>query len=353
MSVARRKTRTVNVGGIKVGSDFRVSIQSMLKADLDNIDGVICQIRELKEAGCDIVRLAVKDKKSANVISKIKSQVCTPLVADIHFDYRLAIEAIVSGADKIRLNPGNIREEWKVKEVVICAKEHRVPIRIGVNSGSIRERKDLVETALDYVKMLESFGFYDIIISMKSSSVIKTIDAYRRMARLCDYPFHLGVTAAGLDEEGIVKSTLGIGVLLSEGIGDTIRVSLTAEPIKEVYVAKEILRSLNIIDSGLELVSCPTCSRCQVELVEIVEDISAGLMKYRSQNFTTGKRFKIAVMGCEVNGPGEAKDADVGIAAGRRSGILFKKGKIIKKVDERDFAKVILDEVDSMLNPHT
>jgi len=383
--ITRRKTRKIRVGTAAIGGSAPISIQSMTKTDTRDVPATVKQIRQLENAGCDIIRAAVPDAEAARAIREIKKKIKIPLVADIHFNYKLAIEAINAGADKIRLNPGNIRKKEDIEQVVKLAKKRKIPIRIGVNSGSIgnvilsgaKDLKDpsalrlrsgpqddnvgmhslaMVNAAVDYIKIFEELDFYDIIISLKASSVAATIDAYREMAKSCDYPFHLGVTAAGASQCGIIKSSVGIGALLAEGIGDTIRVSLTGEPVQEVGVAQEILSSLGLRNKGIDIISCPTCGRCEVDLVKVVRELEK---KLHTDNYPSGpvmlsrgprddRHLKVAVMGCIVNGPGEAKDADIGIAAGKNCGILFKKGKIVKKISEKDFVKTLLQELQNL-----
>jgi len=341
--IKRKKTRQIKVGGVAIGGNAPIAIQSMAKVETSDVKNAVAQIKSLEKAGCEIVRVAVKNYDDAGAIRKIKKAVRIPLVADIHFNYALALKAIENGADKIRLNPGNIREKAEIAQIVRAAKKAHIPIRIGVNSGSISKRQRdketkrhgkkvsslLVKSAMDYVKLFERMAFHDIIISLKASDVISTVDAYREMSKELDYPLHLGLTAAGPYDSGIVKSAIGIGALLLDGIGDTIRVSLTADPIEEVIAAKRILRSLNIRRFGPDIISCPTCGRCQVDLVKIVAELEKQLstINYR---LSTRAPLTIAIMGCEVNGPGEAKEADIGIAFGKNSGMLFKKGKILK-----------------------
>ena len=339
--IQRKKTRMVRVGGVKVGGGSPVSIQSMTKVETSNVSAVVSQIKNLKGAGCDIVRVAVKTAKDAQAIRAIKRKIKIPLVADIHFDYRLALESIKSGADKIRINPGNMKKREEIAQVVRAAKKAKIPIRIGVNSGSIFTQYAIrdtqyvhvdtfVKSAIKYVKIFEELDFRDIIISLKASDVAKTVEAYREISGLCDYPLHLGVTASGPYDLGIVKSSIGIGALLLDGIGDTIRVSLTADPIEEVVAAKRILSSLRLRKFGPQILSCPTCGRCQVDLIKIVNELDK--VVHSPQSIVHSKNLTIAVMGCEVNGPGEASEADIGIAFGKGSGILFKKGKVVKKV---------------------
>ena len=352
-------TRQIKIGNLKIGGKTPIVIQSMAKTDTKDVSATIRQIKELESAGCELVRLAVKDFQSANAIKKIREGITIPLVADIHFDYRLAIAAIENGADKIRLNPGNIHKEEQVMEVARLAKKRRIPIRVGLNSGSIGlkaqgfprlgsaslttsrsgqarlKANHLVKVALDYIKILEKAKFYDIIVSLKASDVMTTIEACRKFSKSSRYPLHLGVTAAGPIAEGLVKSSLGIGILLSEGIGDTIRVSLTGHPREEVIAAKNILQALGLRRFGPEIISCPTCGRCQVDLIKIVNEFEKSYTLYAKRH--TLKTFpRIAIMGCEVNGPGEAKESDIGIAFGKGSGVLFKKGKIVKRVKEKE-----------------
>jgi len=335
MKIKRRKTRQIVIGGLKIGGNTPISIQSMTKTDTRDVTKTIRQINNLKKIGCEIVRMAVKDMSSAGAIKEIKKKTNIPLVADIHFNYRFAIEAIKNGIDKIRLNPGNIYRPQEIRQVVNLAKKRKIPIRIGVNSGSIRGKHSrlsdaMVRSACDYIKLIEGFNFHDIVVSLKSSDVLQTIDAYRKLAKLCNYPFHLGITATGLIQSGIVKSSLGIGVLLLEGIGDTIRVSLTDSPEDEVRIAKEILQSLGLRKFGLEIISCPTCGRCEVDLIKITEEIKKRLNGFKMRDNSYIK--KIAIMGCFVNGPGEAKDADLGVAFSKYYGLIFKKGKVLKKI---------------------
>jgi (E)-4-hydroxy-3-methylbut-2-enyl-diphosphate synthase len=344
-------TKQIKVGKIKIGGSSPIVIQSMTKTDTRDIQSTVREIRYLESAGCELVRVAVKDFRAANAIKKIKKKIKIPLVADIHFDYRLAIASMESGADKIRLNPGNIYREVHIRELAGLAKERHIPIRVGVNSGSVRlkgrRRKvtsdDLVKSALDYIKILEKARFYDIIVSLKASDVLTTIDSYRRFSKKSSYPLHLGITAAGALSTGLVKSSIGIGVLLLEGIGDTIRVSLTEEPYEEVIAAKNILQALGLRRFGPEIISCPMCGRCQVELQKIVQQVASRIIK--DERRTTKTSFpRIAIMGCEVNGPLEARHSDIGIACGKRSGVIFKKGKIIKRVKEKDIVKELLNE---------
>jgi len=338
ITIKRKHNKSVRIGDVVIGVNHPVAIQSMVKVSTANTRAAIKQINELENAGCEIVRVAVRDARDAKAIAVIKKNINIPLVADIHFHYRLALQALESGVDKIRLNPGNIFKKEEVKEIARSAKARKIPIRIGSNSGSLRGNylkvKD-VESALvkqthDYIKTLEDFGADNLVISLKSSDMFETINAYRKISRLCSYPFHLGVTATGMLYDGIVKSSLGIGILLLEGIGDTIRVSLLGNPLDEVLAAKSILTSLGIRKFGPQYICCPTCGRCEVDLREKAKELASKLAGVNKDlNRTT-----VALMGCMVNGPGEAKHADIGIAFGKSRGILFKKGKVIDILKE-------------------
>ncbi|HHX56642.1 MAG TPA: flavodoxin-dependent (E)-4-hydroxy-3-methylbut-2-enyl-diphosphate synthase [Clostridiales bacterium] len=344
-----REISTVQVGELTLDGK-KIYIQSMLSTRSDDIDGSVKQALELESAGCDIIRAAIPDMNAIKLITAIKSEVNIPLVADIHFDYRLALEAVSAGIDKIRINPGNIGDMDRVKQVANACANNGIPIRIGVNSGSLEKEilarygsptpEALVESALKHVEMLNKFGFDDIVISIKSSNVKTMISAYRYAAEKCSYPLHLGVTEAGTERMGIIKSSIGIGSLLADGIGETIRVSLTADPVKEIYAAQDILKGLGL-NKGVEIISCPTCGRTRINLVELankVEDATKGL----------DKDIKVAVMGCVVNGPGEAKEADIGIAGGDGCAILFKKGEILRKIKEEDIVDELLKEIEKL-----
>ena len=346
--IKRRKTRQIKVGKVKIGGSAAIAVQSMTNTLTGDIAATVSQIKRLQEAGCEIVRVAVPDQEAAAAIAAIKARIDIPLIADIHFDYRLAIAAAKSGADGLRLNPGNIGGAQKVKAVVECAKDFDVAIRIGVNSGSLE--KDIVkkyngvtpvgmvESGLRHVEMLKSMDFHKIKVSLKASDVQRTIEAYRMLSTKTDLPLHVGVTEAGTLYSGIVKSALGIGMLLAEGIGDTIRVSLTRDPVEEVRVGFEILKALGIRQRGPEIIACPTCGRCNIDLFDIVERVEKALM-------TTVEPLKIAIMGCVVNGPGEAKEVDIGIAGGDGTGVLFRKGKVVKKFAQDKLVDVLLHEV--------
>jgi (E)-4-hydroxy-3-methylbut-2-enyl-diphosphate synthase len=356
LSTTRRKCRTVKVGNVLIGGGFPISIQSMTTTDTCDIAATVMQAKQLFEVGCDIVRLSVLNNQAAACLPEIRKQVVQPLVADIHFDYKLALAAIEAGFDKIRINPGNIGDKRKVREVAKACKDAGVPIRIGVNSGSLPEDllaqyghndpRAFVEAALREVAVLEEMDFQDIIISVKSSSAAKSFQAYSALAVRCDYPLHIGITEAGTLESGTIKSSVGLGALLLQGIGDTMRVSLTADPVNEVLVAKQILKSCELKSEGVEIISCPTCGRCQIDLIGLAESIEA-----KTKHIKTP--LKVAVMGCAVNGPGEARAADVGIAGGLGRGQLFKKGEVIANVDESELERKLLDEIEAMTGEKT
>lgn len=347
----RKKTKKIRVGSLFIGGDAPVSIQSMTNTKTSDIEATVKQITELANAGCDIVRVAVPDMDAAKAICEIKKQITLPLVADIHFDYRLALMAMDNGADKIRINPGNIGSEAHVKEVVASARNRGIPIRIGVNSGSLEKEllqkygrvcaDALVESALGHVKILEDHSFNDIVISIKSSDVLMSIEAYQKLSELTDYPLHIGITEAGTVFRGTIKSSVGIGALLLSGIGDTVRVSLTGDPVTEVKAAKEILKSCGLYKNSMTFISCPTCGRTQIDLISIAEKVENAL-----ENID--KPIKVAVMGCVVNGPGEAKEADIGIAGGKESAVIFKKGEILRRVSENEIVEALLEEIEKM-----
>ncbi len=352
--IKRKKTRSVRIGKLKIGGGAPIAVQSMTKTETSDVRATVSQIKRLEASGCEVIRVAVKNIGDADAIQEIKNRISIPLVCDIHFDYRLALKCIEGGADKIRLNPGNIRKREDIEKVVARAKSAGIPIRIGVNSGSVADRaqgkaraagkdlsSELVGSAVRYIKLFEEMDFRDIIISLKASDVATTVEAYRKISGLCDYPLHLGVTASGPYDSGIIKSSIGIGALLLDGIGDTIRVSLTADPADEVISGRRILSSLKLRNFGPEIISCPTCGRCQVDLVSIVSELDRKLSAL-SFKFSAKRPVQVAVMGCEVNGPGEAKEADIGIAAGKGSGVLFKKGKPVRRIKEKDFIKELM-----------
>lgn len=337
----RRYTKRIKIGNIYIGSKYPIAIQSMTKVKTSDTQATLRQIEELARCGCEIVRLAVKDNDDAQAIKFIRARTKIPLVADIHFNWRLAVQAIDNGVDKIRLNPGNIFKKDEIRNVVEAAKSHHIPIRVGLNSGSV-PAKAMARSALKYIKTLEGFGFYNIVVSLKASNTVDTIAAYRKLAGLCDYPLHLGVTATGQPYAGAIKSGIAIGCLLLDGIGDTIRVSLTDSPKQEVAAAKIILGAVGERHFGPEIISCPTCGRCEVDLVGIVKELENKLLTIDHQPLT--RPPKVAVMGCVVNGPGEAKEADIGIAFGKKEGLLFRKGKPVRKVSQSKCVEVLLKE---------
>lgn len=348
MQIERKKTRKLRVGNIYIGGDAPISIQSMTNTKTSDVEATVKQIKALEEAGCEIVRVAVPDMAAAEAISEIKKQISIPLVADIHFNYELALKSMENGVDKIRINPGNIGSKEKVMKVVSMAKEKGVPIRIGVNSGSLEKdilnkyghvtAEGLAESALGHVRILEELDFHDIVISIKSTDVPMAFEAYRLISEKTDYPLHIGITEAGTVYRGTIKSAVGIGAMLLSGIGDTIRVSLTGDPVEEIKAAKEILRACGLYNKGVQFISCPTCGRTQIDLISIAEKVEKALENYE-------KPIKVAVMGCVVNGPGEAREADIGIAGGRDSAVIFRKGEILRKVPEGEIVEALLDEI--------
>lgn len=351
MTIIRRKTKAVIGRNIKIGSDFPISIQSMTNTDTRNYGETIEQIKKLEEIGCDIVRVAVPDREAAEALKLIKKNINIPLVADIHFDYRLALLAIENGVDKLRLNPGNIGGEDRVIEVVKKAKNHNIPIRIGVNAGSVEKEilqkygklcpEALVESAMKHIDILEALNFENIVVSLKASDIILCYDSYKLIAKKIKYPLHIGITEAGTIKTGTIKSSIGVGALLLDGIGDTIRISLTGDPLEEISVAREILQALNIRRFGIKFISCPTCGRCQIKLIEIANRVEQKLKNIE-------KSITVAIMGCSVNGPGEAREADIGIAGGKNEALLFKKGEIIRKIDENMIEDVLIEEIMKM-----
>ena len=345
--IVRRVSKPIRIGSVTIGGDSPIVVQSMTKTDTRDVMSTINQIKELEECGCELVRVAVPDTEAARAISAIKRGISIPLIADIHFDYRLALMALESGCDGLRLNPGNISQPEKVKTVALAAKERDVPIRIGVNAGSLPRAADpqlpiaqqMVEAALQQIRLLESLDFDLIKVSLKAFDVPTTIEAYRDIASKIPCPLHIGITEAGTPRTGIIRSTVGISTLLYLGIGDTIRVSLTADPREEVIAGYEILKSLNLRQHGPILVSCPSCGRAEVDIVKLAEAVEKELLKI-------DKPVKVAVMGCVVNGPGGAKDADVGIACGKGRAVLFKKGEKVRTIQEKDFVRVLMAEVE-------
>lgn len=345
-----KMTRQIKVGNLSLGGGAPILVQSMCNTDTADVKKTVEQINALSLAGCDIIRVAVPDFDAAAAIKEIKKNISIPLVADIHFDYRLAIEAARNGADKIRINPGNIGGDDKLREVIAACRDRDIPIRVGVNSGSLDREllkkygntpKALAESAMRSVNLLCDRGFENICISIKSSDVFKTVQTYRLVADMCDFPLHLGVTEAGSAEMGTIKSAAAFGALLVDGIGDTIRVSLTDDPLKEIIAAKKILKSLDLHTSGVNIISCPTCGRTKVDLISLAHDIEKRLMGVKA-------KLNVAVMGCAVNGPGEAKEADIGIACGKGEGLIFKRGEILYKVKEEELADKLIEEIEKM-----
>lgn len=347
----RKLTREVRIGEQMLGGNHPILIQSMCNTDTRDVAATVAQILRLEEAGCELVRVAVPDMAAAEAIGEIKKQIHIPLVADIHFDYRLALRVMELGIDKVRINPGNIGEEERIRQVVEMAKEKHIPIRIGVNSGSLEKElvekyggvtpQGLVESALKHVRILEKYEFHDIVVSIKASDVPFSIEAYRLLSEAIPYPIHVGITEAGTPYAGTIKSAVGIGTILAMGIGDTIRVSLTGDPVEEVRAAKEILKSLHLRQFGITFVSCPTCGRTEIDLISIANEVEEKCSKI-------DKNIKVAVMGCVVNGPGEAREADVGIAGGKGVGLVFKKGEVIRRVKEEELVSALMEEIEKL-----
>jgi (E)-4-hydroxy-3-methylbut-2-enyl-diphosphate synthase len=347
----KKQTRQIHIGNVAVGGDASCSVQSMCSTDTRDVAATMAQITGLAAVGCEIVRCAVPDMDAAIALGQIKSDSPIPVIADIHFDYKLALRVLDGGIDGLRLNPGNIGDKWKVAEVVKVAAERRVPIRIGVNAGSLE--KELLEkyghptaeamsdSALRHIRILEDLNYQEIKVSLKASDVSKTVAAYRILSNQVDYPMHIGITEAGTIFSGTIKSSVGLGILLADGIGDTMRVSLTGDPIDEVRVGYEILKSLGLRQRGVNFVSCPTCGRCQINLIKVAEDVERRLQGI-------DKRITVAVMGCAVNGPGEAREADVGIAGGKGEGLLFRHGEIVRKVPEDQLADALIEEINKL-----
>lgn len=349
MSCKRKLTREINIGGVKIGGNNPIAIQSMCNTDTRDVKATVEQIKKLEKAGCEIIRVAVPDMQAAECIRDIKNSISIPLVADIHFDYRLALKCMDNGIDKIRINPGNIGSADRVKQVADMAKKNHIPIRVGVNSGSLERElvekyggvtpQGLVESALRHVKLLEDNDFYDTAISIKASNVPFSVEVYELLSDTVDYPLHVGITEAGTVWGGTIKSAVGIGAILSRGIGDTIRVSLTGDPVEEIYAAKEILKDLGLRRFGVEFISCPTCGRTSIDLIKIANEVENKIKNI-------DKNIKVAVMGCAVNGPGEAREADIGIAGGHGEGLIFKKGEILRKVPENKLVEELLKEIE-------
>jgi len=349
--IHRSKTRPVRVGNLTIGGSNTLYIQSMTTTKTHDVEATVKQIHRLEEAGCQIVRVAVPDERAANAIPEIKKRIHIPLVADIHFDYKLALKAIEGGVDKIRINPGNIGKREKVEAVVKAAKERGIPIRIGVNAGSLEKRilqkygyptaDGMVESALDHIRILEELDFHDIIVSLKASDIRLAVEAYEKAARTFDYPLHLGITESGTLFSGTIKSAAGLGILLNKGIGNTIRISLSADPVEEVKVAKELLKIFGLASNAPTLIACPTCGRIEIDLIKIANEIEEYLQNIKAP-------IKVSILGCAVNGPGEAREADIGIAGARGEGLLFRKGKIIRKVPEETMVEELKKEIDKL-----
>ena len=345
----RHKTRTVRIGDVAIGGENPIRIQSMCNTKTENVEATVAQIRALAAAGCEIIRVAVPNEAAASALKDIRRQIKLPLVADIHFDYRLALAAMENGADKIRINPGNIGEDWKLREVVNAAKERNIPIRVGVNSGSLEKEilkkysgvtaEGIVESALEKVGRIEELGYENLVISIKSSDVLMCIRAHELLADKTDYPLHIGITEAGTLLRGTVKSAVGLGVILYEGIGDTIRVSLTGDPLEEIKAAREILKSLGLRKGGVEVVSCPTCGRTEIDLIGLANQVEGLVERYSDLD------VRVAVMGCVVNGPGEAREADFGVAGGKGAGVLIRKGEVIRTMPENELLPALEAEL--------
>lgn len=347
----KKMTRQIHIGSIPIGGDAPCSVQSMCNTDTRDIPATTAQIKELAEVGCEIVRCAVPDLEAARALAQIKRMSPIPVVADIHFDYKLALQVLEGGIDGLRLNPGNIGEKWKVAEIVASAAERKVPIRIGVNAGSLEKElleryghpsaEAMVESALGHIRILEDLNYHEIKISLKASDVMKTVAAYRLFSEQSDYPLHIGITEAGTLFSGTIKSSVGLGILLADGIGDTMRVSLTGAPKDEVRVGYDILKAVGLRQRGVNFVSCPTCGRCQIDLIRVAEDVEKRLQG-------VDKQITVAVMGCAVNGPGEAREADVGIAGGKGEGLVFRHGEIVRKVPEDKLADALMEEISKL-----
>ena len=347
----KKLTRQIKIGDVLIGGGAPCPVQSMCSTDTRNVAATLEQINGLAETGCEIIRCAVLDMDAAVAMGQIKRQSPIPVVADIHFDYKLALKVLEGGIDGLRLNPGNIGDTWKVSEIVTCAAERKIPIRIGVNAGSLEKEllrkyghptaEAMVESARGHIRILEDLGYQEIKISLKASDVMKTVAAYRLLSNEVDYPLHIGITEAGTVFSGTIKSSVGLGILLADGIGDTLRVSLTGDPRDEVRVGYEILKSLGLRQRGVNFVSCPTCGRCQIDLIKVAEDVERRLQG-------VDKHITVAVMGCVVNGPGEAREADVGVAGGVGEGLVFRHGEVVRKVPEDQLADALLEEIDKL-----
>ena len=347
----KKITRQIHIGSVQIGGNASCSVQSMCSTDTRDVSATIAQIKGLADVGCEIVRCAVPDQEAAHALAQVKQMSPIPVVADIHFDYKLALQVLEGGIDGLRLNPGNIGEKWKVAEIVASAAERKVPIRIGVNAGSLEKEllqryghpsaEAMVESALGHIRILEDLNYREIKISLKASDVMKTVAAYRLFSQQSDYPLHIGITEAGTLFSGTIKSSVGLGILLADGIGDTMRVSLTGEPKDEVRVAYDILKAVGLRQRGVNFVSCPTCGRCQIDLIRVAEDVEKRLQGI-------DKQITVAVMGCAVNGPGEAREADVGIAGGKGEGLVFRRGEIVRKVPEDRLADALMEEISKL-----
>jgi len=353
--ITREKTKVVNVGNVPVGGSHPIVIESMANTDTRDVVATVAQIKSLQEVGCEIIRVAIPDEEAASAIKLIKKQISIPLIADIHFDYRMALLAVKNGADKLRINPGNIGGESRVRQVAEMAKEHEIPIRVGVNGGSLEKGilakyggitpEGLAESAITHVELLEKFDFENIVVSAKASSAPLLIEANKILAQRLPYPIHIGLTEAGTPYNGAIRSAVGLGVLLNAGIGNTIRVSLSGDPVPEVKAAKEILAALDLRQFGIKVIACPMCGRTEVNL----EKLARLALKLEDKLTHITKPLSIAVMGCAVNGPGEARDADIGIACGRGMAVLFKKGKVVRRLDESEMEKVLFEEINTMI----
>lgn len=351
----RTKTRPVKVGNLTIGGSDQITVQSMTTTKTDDVEATVKEINRLEEAGCEIIRVACPDMKAAEAIPEIKARINIPLVVDIHFDYRLALKAIEGGADKIRINPGNIGNRERVEEVVTAAKAKNIPIRIGVNAGSLERHilekygyptaDGMVESALHHIKILEDLNFYDIVVSLKASDVKLATEAYEKAARAFDYPLHIGITESGTLFAGTVKSAAGLGVLLDKGIGSTLRISLSADSVEEVKVGRELLKTFGLASNAATLISCPTCGRIEIDLISVANEVEEYISTIRAP-------IKVAVLGCAVNGPGEAREADIGIAGARGEGLLFRHGEIIRKIPEDDLVSELKKEVDKLAEEH-
>ena len=351
-TILRKKTKQITLGSVKIGGGAPVAVQSMCNTDTRDAEATLRQIAQLEQAGCELVRLAVPDEEAAKALGRIRKGTTVPLIADIHFDYRLALEAVKQGVDGLRINPGNIGGKNKVSEVVRACRERNIPIRIGVNAGSLEKHllekyghptpEAIVESAFGHIRILEDLNYTNIKVSLKASDVMTTVWSYRLFSEKSDYPLHIGISEAGTLFSGTIKSSVGLGILLAEGIGDTMRVSLTADPVEEVRVAWEILKSLKIRQRGVNLISCPTCGRTEINIIGLANEVEKRLAHIKEP-------LTVAVMGCVVNGPGEAREADVGIAGGKGVGLLFKHGEIVRKLDEKELADVLVGEVEEII----